>query len=157
MMITFRLVRLIESHSEALASSLLYKVQNSPFTKSYGKVPPDELKERVRGVYEHLGDWLLGKKDVDIERRYRAIGARRFQQNVPLNELVWAIVLTRENLWEFLTWESGLDRPIEVFAELELLHLVGQFFDRAVFYSAAGYEEARLAVRATPVGVVGSL
>jgi hypothetical protein len=157
MMITFRLVRLIESHSEALASSLLYKVQNSPFTKSYGKVPPDELKERVRGVYEHLGDWLLGKKDVDIERRYRAIGARRFHQNVPLNELVWAIVLTRENLWEFLTWESGLDRPIEVFAELELLHLVGQFFDRAVFYSAAGYEEARRAVRATPVGVVGSL
>jgi hypothetical protein len=157
MMITFRLVRLIESHSEALASSLLYKVQNSPFTKSYKKVPPDELKERVHGVYEHLGDWLLGKKEVDIERRYRAIGARRFHQNVPLNELVWAIVLTRENLWEFLTWESGLDRPIEVFAELELLHLVGQFFDRAVFYAAAGYEEARLAVRATPIIVVGSL
>jgi len=157
MMITFRLVRLIESHSETLASSLLYKVQNSPFTKTYGKVPPDELKERVHGVYEHLGDWLLGKKDVDIERRYRAIGARRFHQKVPLNELVWAIVLTRENLWEFLTWESGLDRPIEVFAELELLHLVGQFFDRAIFHAAAGYEKARLAEHVPHITVVGSL
>ena len=157
MMITFRLVRLIETHSETLASSLLYKVQNSPFTKSYANVPPDELKERVHGIYQHLGDWLLGKKDIDIEKRYRAIGARRFQQKVPLNELIWAIVLTRENLWEFLTWESGLDRPIEVFAELELLHLVGQFFDRAVFHASAGYEEARLAVRAAPVAVAGSL
>lgn len=157
MMITFRLVRLIESHSEALANSLLYKVQNSQFTKGYKNVPPDELKERVHGVYEHLGDWLLGKKDVDIERRYRAIGDRRYHQNVPLNELVWAIVLTRENLWEFLTWESGLDRPIEVFAELELLHLVGQFFDRAIFYAAAGYEEAHLAKRTTLTSVAGSL
>lgn len=157
MMITFRLVRLIESHSESLASSLLYKVQNSPFTKAYGKVPPDELKERVHGIYQHLGDWLLGKKDVDIERRYRAIGARRYQQNVPLNELIWAIVLTRENLWEFLTWESGLDRPVEVFAELELLHLVGQFFDRAIFYASAGYELARLAEHTALTPVAGSL
>jgi hypothetical protein len=157
MMITFRLVRLIESHSEALASSLLYKVQNSAFTKAYGNIPPDELKERVYEVYQHLGDWLLGKKDVDIERRYRAIGARRYDQGVPLNELVWAIVLTRENLWEFLTWESGLDRPIEVFAELELLHLVGQFFDRAIFHAAAGYEEARLAERTALTPVAGSL
>lgn len=157
MMITFRLVRLIESHSEALASSLLYKVQNSPFTKAYKNVPADELKERVHGVYLHLGDWLLGKKDVDIERRYRAIGSRRYHQRVPLNELVWAIVLTRENLWEFLTWESGLDRPIEVFAELELLHLVGQFFDRAIFYAAAGYEEARLCEQAVLTPMAGSL
>ncbi len=153
MMLTYRLVRLIESHSEALAGSLLYKVQHSAFTKNYSSVSPEELKERVYGIYQHLGDWLLGKKDVDIERRYRAIGARRFEQQVPLNELVWAIVLTRENLWEFLTWESGLDRPVEVFAELELLHLVGQFFDRAIFYAAAGYEEARVAAH-TPVGSV---
>ncbi|HEV2350538.1 MAG TPA: hypothetical protein VG028_11910 [Terriglobia bacterium] len=157
MMITFRLVRLIESHSEALASGLLYKVQNSTFTKAYEKVPPDELKERVYGIYQHLGDWLLGKKEVDVERRYRAIGSRRYHQNVPLNELVWAIVLTRENLWEFLTWESGLDRPIEVFAELELLHLVGQFFDRAIFYAAAGYEDARLAKHPALTSVAGSL
>jgi hypothetical protein len=143
MMLTHRLVRLIETHSETLASSLLYKVQHSPFTKSYNNVPPEELKERVFGIYQHLGEWLLGKKEVDIEQRYHAIGARRFQQQVPLNELVWAIVLTRENLWEFLTWESGMDRPVEVFAELELLHLVGQFFDRAIFFAAAGYDEAR--------------
>jgi len=141
--ITFRLVRMIEAHSENLANSLLHKVQHSPSTHSYSKVPPEELKQRVYEIYQHLGDWLLGKADVDIERRYREIGVRRFRQNVPLTELIWAIVLTRENLWEFLTWESGMDRPVEVFAELELLHLLGQFFDRAVFYATTGYEEAR--------------
>lgn len=143
MTITFRLVRMIETHSENLANSLLYKVQHSPSTHNYSKVPSEELKQRVYEIYQHLGDWLLGKSEVDIERRYREIGARRFRQQVPLNELIWAIVLTRENLWEFLTWESGMDRPVEVFAELELLHLLGQFFDRAVFYATLGYEEGR--------------
>jgi len=143
MTITFRLVRLIETHSENLAATLLHKVQHSPSTHSYKKVPPEELKGRVFEIYEHLGDWLLGKSDLDIEQRYREIGMRRFRQGVPLTELIWAIVLTRENLWEFLTWESGLDRPVEVFAELELLHLLGQFFDRAIFYASSGYELAR--------------
>lgn len=143
MTITFRLVRMIETHSENLATSLLHKVQHSSSTASYAKVPPDELKQRVYEIYQHLGDWLLGKSVFDIEQRYREIGARRFRQGIPLNELIWAIVLTRENLWEFLTWESGLDRPAEVFAELELLHLLGQFFDRAILYATTGYEGAR--------------
>ena len=151
MMVTNRLVRLIETHSETLAGSLLYKVQHSPFTKSYGNLPPEELKERVGGIYLHLGDWLLGKKDLDIQMRYAAIGSRRFHQQVPLAELVWAIVLTRENLWEFLTWESGPERPVEVFGELELLQMLGQFFDRAIHYAVEGYEKARAVEPVTAV------
>ncbi len=142
---TYRLVRLIESHSEALANSLLERVQRSAETVAYANVPPEELKQRVFEIYEHLGEWLLGKRDLDIQRRYREIGARRYQQHVPLPELIWAIVLTKETLWQFLTWETLPDRPMEVFGEIELVQLVGQFFDRAIQAAAEGYEEARLA------------
>jgi hypothetical protein len=142
MMLAYRLVRLIETHSEALASSLLVRVQTSDHVAAYGKVPPDELKQRVYEIYRHLGDWLLGKSEFDIEKRYLEIGARRAQQNVPISQLVWTIVLTKENLWEFLRNESVLDRPTEVFGELEMLQLLDQFFDRAMFYAAIGYERA---------------
>jgi hypothetical protein len=139
MMHTYRLVRLIEAHSEQLAGSLLEKVQNSSSTRNYHKVPPDELKQRVYDIYQHLGEWLLGKRDVDIDRRYRAIGARRFHQNVPLHELIWAIVLTKENMWEFLK-DTILESQEEVFGELEVLELIGQFFDHAIYSAAKGYE-----------------
>ncbi|HUI41992.1 MAG TPA: hypothetical protein VL523_08490 [Terriglobia bacterium] len=142
MMLANRLVNLIESHSDRLASSLLEKVQNSDSTSAYGNVPPEELQQRVYEIYQHLGDWLLGKTDLDIERRYREIGARRYRQRVPLSELVWAITLTKENLWEFLSWECVPDRLIEVFGELELLQLLGRFFDRAIHYAVLGYEQA---------------
>ena len=143
MMLAYYFVRLIETHSDALASKLLNKVQQSGSTRAYSGVPPKELQQRVYEIYEHLGDWLLGKKDVDIERRYREIGARRYHQQVPLSELIWAIVLTKQNLWEFVTWESIADSHLKVFGEFEVLHLLSQFFDRAIYYAAMGYEQAR--------------
>jgi hypothetical protein len=143
MMLAYRLVRLIEKHSDALAAGLLQKVQDSEFTHDYCNVPPEELKQRVYEIYRHLGDWLLGKTEFDIKERYREIGARRAQQNVPLSQLVWVIVLTKENLWEYLKHEAGMERPVEVFGELEMLQLLDQFFDRAIFFAAVGYEKAR--------------
>ena len=87
-------------------------------------------------IYRHLGEWLLGKNELDIEQRYmrnrRAPGA----QNVPLSQVVWAIVLTKENLWDFLKSEAVMDRAIEILGELELLQMLEQFFDRAIYYAA---------------------
>jgi hypothetical protein len=142
MMLAYRLVRLIESHSDALAAGLLRRVQNSEYTQTYSNVPPEELKQRVYEIYRHLGDWLLGKSEFDIEARYLEIGARRVHQQVPLSQLTMTIILTKENLWDFLKKESVLDRPVEVFGELELLQLLEQFFDRAIYYAVVGYERA---------------
>jgi hypothetical protein len=150
MMLAYRLVRLIEAHSDALAVSLLTRVQHSDFTPGYNQVPPQELRQRVYEIYRHLGDWLLGKDDKDIERRYHEIGSRRFHQGVPVSNLVWAITLTKDNLIEFLKQESVLDRPVEVFGELEILQLLEQFFDRATYHAVEGYERAREATRPGP-------
>lgn len=140
MMLAYRLVRLIETHSDALAAGLLHRVQNSELTRAYQNVPPEELKQRVSEVYRHLGDWLLGKSAFDIEARYVEIGARRARQGVPSSQVTMTIILTKENLWEYLKQASVLERPAEVFGELELLQLLEQFFDRAIYYAAVGYE-----------------
>ena len=109
MMLVYRLVRLIEDNSDALAAGLLRKVENSQFTHDYHNVPGEELQQRVYEIYRHLGDWLLGKSDFDIRERYREIGARRAEQHVSLSQLVWCIVLTKENLWEYLKNEAALE------------------------------------------------
>lgn len=142
MMLVYRFVRLIEERSDALANGLLHKVQRSSRTEAYHKVPPDELKQRVYEIYRHLGEWLLDKSEADIEQRYTEIGTRRAHQGVPLSQLIWAIILTKENLWEFIVNESIPDRPVEVFSRQELLQLLEQFFDRAIHSAAVGYEWA---------------
>ena len=140
MMLAYRLVRLIETHSDALAASLLERVRSSPIVAEYRLVPPEELKLRVGEIYRHLGEWLISKSPDDIEKRYVEIGARRAAQGVPLSQLSWTIVLTKENLWEYLKKETIMERPTEVFGELEMLQLLDQFFDRAIFYAAVGHE-----------------
>ena len=141
MMFSYRLVRLIESHADALAVSLEERAQASLQVPHFSNIPGHELRERVYEIYHHLGEWLLGKNELDIEHRYREIGARRAQQHVPLSEVVQAIVLTKENLWEFLKSESVMDRAVEIMGELELLQMLEMFFDRAIYYAAVGYEE----------------
>ena len=141
MMMLYRLVRLIETHSQSLSSCLLDRVQASELTHCYQKnVPGEELKERVYEIYRHLGEWLIGKDESHLEQRYLQIGATRAAQRVPMSEVIWVIVLTKENLWEFIKKEAILERPVEVFGELEMLQLLEQFFDRAIYYASVGYE-----------------
>lgn len=151
MMTLYRLVRLIENNSSALAACLLDRVQNSTATPDYEHVPVEDLRERVYEIYRHLGDWLMTKDELDLEQRYLRIGARRAKQDVPFSQVAWAIVLTKDNLWEFLKKEREMDRPVEVFGELEMLQLLDHFFDRAVFYAAVGYEKARIEIEAENV------
>jgi len=143
MLLAYRLVRLIEAHSDQLARNLLENVKDSEKTRAYiSHVPQEELRSRVSEVYKNLGEWLLGKTEADVQQRYEEIGARRAAQGVPLTQLISALVLTKDTLWEYLLREAVVERPVEVFGELELLQLLDQFFDRAIYYAAAGYEHA---------------
>lgn len=141
MMFSYRLVRLIESHADALASSLEERVHGNSQVSHFRDVSAQELRERVYEIYGHLGEWLLGKNELDVEQRYREIGSRRASQKVPLSEVIQAIVLTKENLWEFLKSEAVADRAVEIMGELELLQMLEMFFDRAIYYAAVGYED----------------
>lgn len=150
-----RLVKLIEMYSDRLAETMLMKLQHCEKCPSFKNVPREEFRQRVYEVYDHLGEWLTSKQEEDIARRYTEIGMQREQQGVMLSELMYAIILTREHLWDYLQHEANVEKPAEVFGELEMLQLLEQFFDRAMYYAARGYEQARVAQEREVAHVVG--
>jgi hypothetical protein len=109
------------------------------------KVPAGELHDRCHEIYRNLSDWLLNKTESEVEKVYKHLGARRAGQGVSLADLCWAIMLTKEHLWNFLEREGVHGGAHDVFGELELLRLLDQFFDRAVYFATEGYEHAKLA------------
>jgi len=142
-MFSIRLVKLIEAHADRLAQGLMHSLQSSPrASELLRKVPADELKNRVQEIYRNLGDWLLSKTESEIEERYTGLGMRRARQGVPFSQLMWAITLTKEYLWEHMEREGLLEQPIELLGELELLHNLERFFDRAIYFASVGYESA---------------
>ena len=141
-MFTLRLVQLIEAHAEDLSQGLMKRVKASPHCKELlHKVPGEELKQRSREIYRNLSDWLLSKTESEIEERYLGVGMRRARQGVPLSQVLWAVTLTKEYLWDCLK-EGMLEEPLELLGEIELVHNLERFFDRAIYFAAVGYESA---------------
>jgi hypothetical protein len=153
MLLAYRLVRLIETNADKLADGVLARLRQEEKTRDFcERVPCEDFRSAVYEIYTHLGEWVMGKSEEDIATRYVEIGKRRAKQGVLLSELNWAIVLTRENLWEFLKAEDTLERPTEVFGELKLLQLLEQFFDRAIYWAAVGYEKAKQGTEVAKAG-----
>ena len=142
-MLAMRLVRLIELHAERLSRGLTNKLENDAHCADLRRVPPAELSARSYEIFRNLSEWLLYKTEHDVERVYTEIGVRRSKQGVALSHLLYAITATKEELWRFLQDEGVVTKPVELFAEMELFRLLDQFFDKALYYIAAGYENAR--------------
>jgi hypothetical protein len=142
-MLALRLVRLIERHSEELAMGLTDRLRQSERTRDFCKVPPEELCLAAAEIYHNLGEWLLQKTEIDIAERFRALGARRAAEGVGLHQFVWALVISRNHLWQFLQREAFADNVVQLSGKLELQQMLNQFYDRATYYGVLGYMEAK--------------
>ena len=142
-MLAVKLVKLIESHSDQLSRELSEKVWSSPRCSDLHKVPADELQARTREIYRNLSDSLLEKTEAELEQRYTELGARRAEQGVAYSHFHWALTATKEHLRAFVQREGLSDSAMDLHGELELMHMLGKFFDRALYYAAVGYERER--------------
>jgi hypothetical protein len=146
--LSHKLIRHIEGHSDVLADSLWSRIGKCLRLREFcERVPREELRQRVYEIYSHLGDWLEGKSEADIERRYIAIGERRASQGVPLDQLILAIVATKEHIGKHITEEFLSEHAHELVQALELSRSIEMFFDRAVYFAAVGYEGHQHAAR----------
>jgi hypothetical protein len=141
-MLAMRLVRLIEAHSDNLSRGLAEQIRKSERASDFRKIPTEDLRLAATEVYRNLGEWLLQKTERDIAERFRAVATRRAAEGIGLHQFVWALMLSRDHLWHFLRRESFADNVVAMHGEMELLTLLNQFFDRAIYHAIVGYAEA---------------
>ena len=154
-MFPVRLLQFIEDHAEKLSEGLTCKITSSARCQNLVQlVPGEEIRRRSYEIYRNLGEWLTNKTESEIEERYVGIGRRRALQHVPYSEFLWAVTLTKEFLWDYLEREGLLEEPVELFGELELLHILERFFECALYHAAVGYETALSAERAEMLRVM---
>lgn len=140
-MFALRMVQLIESNAGALSEELMHRLKTSESCPDlFHKVSAQELKMRTHEIYRNLSDWILAKTQSEIEERYVGLGIRRAKQGVPFSQFLYALNVTKECLWAYLERETLLEFPVEMLGDLELLHSIGRFFDRAAYSGSLGYE-----------------
>jgi hypothetical protein len=142
-MLALKVVRLIEAHADALAERLVQRIRSSHHITAYKELPDNELKELSIDVYRHLGSWLMERTEAEVERYFSFKAIRRADQGIPLSDLVWALMLTKENLFRYIQANVEVQHAYELFGELEIIQAVDQFFDKAIYFATVAYEKAR--------------
>lgn len=154
-MLSARLVELIEQHADQLTVDLVKDLQNNPRTRAYHKLSNQELHRRAYDVYRHLGEWLGHKADHRIEVNYHELGEERHAEEVPVDQVVYALILIKYHLRDYVRMAGLVNSTVELYQQLELDRLVGQFFDKATYYTVRGYEEAAARHREPAVAAHG--
>jgi hypothetical protein len=141
-----KLIRIIESDAEELTQATVKKLQSSPLTRAYHDLSFGDVYSRVYAVYHELGLWLWEKSGETVQRWYNGLGADRCEEGIPLVEVLWALVFTKDGLLEYLAAQGVADSAMELYQRQEFHNVVGHFFDRAMCYTAEGYAQ-RTALR----------
>ena len=152
-MIAEKLVELVEIHANRLSADVAQDLVTNVRTRGFHKVPKADLEARVFRLFHHLGDWLSDRRSERVKAEFAEWGSRRFDQEIPLSEIIYAIVILKQHLRRYIRdnglieatfprSESDYVLPLHMNSLQELNLQVGQFFDEALYHLAIGYELA---------------
>jgi len=145
-LVSQKLVDLIERNATDLTNSWLADIRKDPNTLTYRHFDPDAVYQRAFRVFSQLGKWISHETSKEeVARDYRALGEQRRQEGFALSEVIQALILIRRNLWRKVMEEGLLDSTYDLYQAIELNNRVALFFDRAIFYTACGYEQKKCA------------
>jgi hypothetical protein len=141
-MLSGKLIQLIEDHWEPLTRRILLVIRADPRLPHFQTLLESDLQDRVGQISKNLGRWLAAGDDEHLAAEYATLGRNRYREAVPLEEVVHAMHLVKHRVLDFVRDQGIRQTSVEVYAQEELEHRVGQFFDAVVYHLVRGYEQA---------------
>lgn len=135
-----RLIGMIERHAGSMAEELKEKLVNDPTTSSYKSLDERTIYDNIFEVYSRLGHWLLKDSEKgEVRTHYSNIGAQRFEQGFPLDELIQALVSTKRHIWDTVLHRGIMTTAKELDSTIDFITYLNRFFDMAIYYTTLGY------------------
>ena len=152
-MIAASLIDLIEVHAIPLSREVAQELHTNERTRGFRAVKREDLEHRVSSLLNHLGDWLGSPNAEEVRAEFATWGQRRFDQQIPLSEILFALIILKQHLRRYIRDNGLLDAafprveqdyvlPMHMYSLQELNFTVGVFFDEAFYNLTRGYEGA---------------
>ena len=132
---------MVSHHWEEIASRAVRRVRRDAPLLGLGQYPESDLRARARAVLENLGTWLV-TNDKEIALRYERLGRLRFEEGVPLHELIYGWQVLKSAMVQFVREREHTGSPLEVYADRELQRGADRIFDVMTYAVVRGYEQA---------------
>jgi hypothetical protein len=157
-MLGARLLLLIQSHAGPLTRDVVKDLRTNERTPTFHRLDVADVESRVAALFNNLGKWIGEPDERTVRDEYEEMGRARFLQGARVSELVYALLLTKHHLRQYIRDHAQVDfagdrvlseefLPLELHSIQELNYEVGEFFDRALYHLARGYESEAARVR----------
>ena len=141
-MLSVRLVQMIEDHAEILTAAVVRELRSDQRLPRLAQLPESELRDRCQEIFKRLGHWLAETEETEIADHFAHIARKRAAQQVPLHEVVLGLQILKKRILQYAR-DQGIElTTLEIYAEEELEHRVGSFFDAVIFHLVRAYEHA---------------
>ncbi len=141
-MLSRRLIEAIETNAHKLAQDVVAANRKDPVLADFAKLSDELYVYVVEDLYSQLGQWLSSRTWHSLQVAYERKGRERFAGGIPLEQLIYSLGNTKRRLLEYI--RSGISGSAdERDMELELIMAIDEFFDKAIYHTIVGYEDAR--------------
>ena len=151
-MIAAKLVELIEIHAPQLTRDVARDLATNERTRGFRGVHAQDLEQRLFQLLNHLGNWIGDPQSPMVRAEFSDWGRRRFDQGIPLSELISAVIILKQHLRQYIADNGVVDAsfprvehdyvmPLHLHSLQELNARISQFFDEALYELARGWEE----------------
>src|SRR4029077_2232974 len=106
-MIAAKLIELIEIHADRLTADVTRDLVTNERTRGFRAVRPQDLEQRIFQIFHHLGNWIGEPRSRSVEAEFGDWGRRRFDQGIPLSEIVYAVIVLKQHMARYIL-DNGL-------------------------------------------------
>lgn len=147
------LVRMIEDHASGIAATWAKEVFAHRTTACLRSLRKGHLEEEATLALSHLGEWMRAGADpegpatslrsaAEVRAFFREWGAERGRAGCTVHELLSSLSLLKRCVYDYAREAEVWHGPLDAYRLVELLTLMGSFFDRASYHAAVGFEDA---------------
>jgi hypothetical protein len=133
-----KLIETLSGHWQEITSQVVWRIRQDKGLAELSRYAEADLRERTRAILQHLGT-VLTAKEGEIAERYELLGRTRFEEGVPLHEVVRALQIIKVSMIEYGR-QQGIGGPLDVYAAEEVELAADRIFDLMIFYVIRGYE-----------------
>jgi len=131
----------IQTHASRLSGEFVADVVSNPKTPNLARMAREDMERVALDLYVRLADWLAAKQAEELEAEFRTRAHRQRKAGLPLSEIVFAVILLKKHVWEFVKRNVVVDSIGDLYQRDEVIVLISEFFDRLLYATSQGYEE----------------
>ena len=139
MLASLKLIDIVEKNAEEIAKEWVVEVKKNKRTPSYHNLPAEKLIPRAVEFYHQLRNRLMSVSTYEEAEAYLLKYAKTcYDENIPLHEAIYALVLMRRQMWLFAKFQAVFTTVVEhqqaVDSVTRTMHMMDNAIHRVIRY-----------------------